>query len=400
MANAWSGPDPTQSTDSASYSLGLTGKANVDVSVIGLRVWEGASPGTLVGRNGRLWSSTGSQLAVVSMPTTLPGGWSEYDFASPVTVRAGTVVTIAYDTGGFYGQENGAFNSDVTSADGAITLLGASNPSAPHGNGSFTTSVGAYPDHASPQNTFYGVDFVYSVIGTDIPTVTGVVLSIADAVVTATVQATDPAGLAGASYRIDWGDGTTPTTGSSATAQHTYATSGIYSIVVTVTNASGNTSLPAGRPVQVQVRGFVPGLSTLLEQLAQYLANAGLGAYAPNDVTGTIFLSALPETPDQAIAVARYGGPEADAKLGYDTPSIQVRVRGLLTDAADAERTAQRVYDVLHGLANTALPGGIWLVSCIGSQSGPTYIGRDMSGRHEFTVNFRTEVRNTAGGRE
>lgn len=400
MSNAWSGADPTQATDPGSYSLGLTGRANVDVSVTGLRIWAGASPGALAGRNGRLWSATGSQLAIVSLPTNLPtNGWTSYSFVTPVTVPAGTVVTGAYDTGGNYGEINHAFDADVISADGAITLLGGGNPGAPHGNGSFTTSVGIDPDHASGQNTFYGVDFVYTVLGTDVPTITSMTLSTQDATVTATIAATDPNGLAGASYRFDWGDGSTPTSGSSPTTQHTYAASGIYAVLGSVTNVAGQSD-HISRPVQAQVRGFVPGEPTLIEQFAAYLAVAGLGTYAPNDVTGTIFLAALPEQPVQAIAVAQYGGPEADAKLGYDTPSIQVRVRGLDTDATDAARTAQRVYDVLHGLANTALPGGIWVVSCIGAQSGPTYIGRDMSGRHEYTVNFRLEIRNTAGARE
>jgi hypothetical protein len=139
---------------------------------------------------------------------------------------------------------------------------------------------------------------------------------------------------------------------------------------------------------------------TLIEQVAALLGQRGLGVYAPDDTTGTIFLAALPEQPAQAIAVAQYGGPESDAKLGYDQPSIQVRVRGSDTDATDALRTAQRVYDALHGLSSITLPGGIWLVSCVGTQGGPAYIGRDLSGRHEYTVNFRMEVRNTAGARE
>lgn len=139
---------------------------------------------------------------------------------------------------------------------------------------------------------------------------------------------------------------------------------------------------------------------TLIEQVAALLGQLEVGVYAPNDTTGTIFLAALPEQPIQAIAVAQYGGNESDAKLGYDQPSIQVRVRGLDTDATDALHTAQRVYDALHGLSSITLPGGIWLVSCVGTQGGPAYIGRDLSGRHEYTVNFRMHVRNTAGGRE
>lgn len=139
---------------------------------------------------------------------------------------------------------------------------------------------------------------------------------------------------------------------------------------------------------------------TLVEQIAQLLAQLGIADYQPNNTTGDTFLHRLAEQPDEALAIARYGGTESDAKLGYDAPTIQVRVRGPLADARIAERRAQDVYDALHGISDRLLAGGTWLTSCIGTQGGPIYIGPDELGRHEFTVNFRLDVRNTAGVRE
>ncbi|MCC5580585.1 hypothetical protein IMZ11_33705 [Microtetraspora sp. AC03309] len=132
---------------------------------------------------------------------------------------------------------------------------------------------------------------------------------------------------------------------------------------------------------------------TLLEELAQLLAGLGLGIYKVDGTAGgTIFLTVLPTSPDRAMAVARYGGAESDATDDYDEPSIQVRVRGPATDARIAEQDAQAVYDELHAIGSRSLAGGTWLQDVIGTQSGPIYIGRDQSGRPEWTVNLRCEI--------
>lgn len=129
---------------------------------------------------------------------------------------------------------------------------------------------------------------------------------------------------------------------------------------------------------------------TLLEEFATLLAQRGHGTY--EDDGGTIFLAALPSTPDRCIAVARYAGGESDSRLPYDEVNLQVRVRGT-ADPTTAEGAAQDVYDDLHGLGMLTLPGGTWLQLAVGNQGGPIYIGRDQNGRHEFTVNLRAEVR-------
>lgn len=133
-------------------------------------------------------------------------------------------------------------------------------------------------------------------------------------------------------------------------------------------------------------------MATVAEEFARQLATAGLGTYDDTGTTGSIFLRRLPPTPDAAIAVARYAAAESDSKLPYDTVNIQVRVRGAHTDARTVETTAQNVYDQLHGLANRALPGGTWLMLCVGVQGGPIDIGDDELGRPEYTCNFRAEL--------
>ncbi|GAA1994381.1 hypothetical protein GCM10009799_20610 [Nocardiopsis rhodophaea] len=132
---------------------------------------------------------------------------------------------------------------------------------------------------------------------------------------------------------------------------------------------------------------------TLTEEVAQLLDELGVGDYrADGTPGGTIYLTALPDSPDACMAVARYGGTEADSREPYDEVSVQVRARGTATDVRTGEALAQSAYDALHGLGYRTLPGGTWLQLAVCTGSGPAYIGRDASGRDEWTVNLHAEV--------
>lgn len=139
---------------------------------------------------------------------------------------------------------------------------------------------------------------------------------------------------------------------------------------------------------------------TLTEEVAQLLAELDVGTYhADGTPGGTIYLTVLPPRPDVALAVALYGGTEASALHSYDEPRVQVRTRGTAEDVRSGERLAQSAYDALHGLGMITMPGGTWLQLAVGLQSGPAYIGRDDSGRHEWTVNVRIEVQRSTPNR-
>jgi hypothetical protein len=132
---------------------------------------------------------------------------------------------------------------------------------------------------------------------------------------------------------------------------------------------------------------------SLSHEFAQMLDEFGLGTYDPTGTSGDLFVGSLPVEPEFAVKVSRYGGVESDAKHGYDEPQVQVWVRGPRGDAEAAESRAQAVYDACHGLRRRDLPGGTRMLSCIGTQAGPVDVGLDEHGRHEWSVNFRVELR-------
>lgn len=140
---------------------------------------------------------------------------------------------------------------------------------------------------------------------------------------------------------------------------------------------------------------------TVTEEFAELLAALGLGDYhADGSLGGDVFLVNMPQSPDAAVAVNRYGGPESDSKLGYDRPSIQVRVRAPAGDVRTAEARAQGIYDALHGMSSRELPGGTWLVLLVGTQGGPIPLGQDNLNRDEWTINFRAELRRQTANRD
>jgi len=136
----------------------------------------------------------------------------------------------------------------------------------------------------------------------------------------------------------------------------------------------------------------------LLEGLAQFLHDRGLGIYTPDTTGGDVFLEHMPQLPDQCVALYLYAGDEPDSLLGYDQPSLQIRVRGT-QDPRVTRARASALYGTLHGLGPVTVPSGHRILSCIGIQGGPIYIGQDGSNRHENTVNFRLEIRNKTSHR-
>lgn len=69
------------------------------------------------------------------------------------------------------------------------------------------------------------------------PTITSVVTTVAGLSVTLTFAATDPEGLAGAVYAVTWGDGQS-SSGAAGSFSHTYASNGIYPLLLSVTDST------------------------------------------------------------------------------------------------------------------------------------------------------------------
>lgn len=270
MAIAWNGGDPVEVVDSEDYELGVAYRADGDITITHARIWTGAGEENPATRRFRVWSSVGGTLLAMDLPADLAPGWSDHELATPLEVTSGTTFIPSFNTGGNYGALSGALDTDVVSGDGLVTALSAAN--APGGNnGRFSETPGSFPSQGTPSHPFYGVTFRYDagIGGNTPPTITQATAAAVGATVTATIVAADDEGLAGATYRIEWGDDSSPTllTHPIASAQHTYSESGVYALLVRVTDSAGASDTVAV-PVDVHVPD--PAVSDLTQ--AQFAA--------------------------------------------------------------------------------------------------------------------------------
>lgn len=141
-------------------------------------------------------------------------------------------------------------------------------------------------------------------------------------------------------------------------------------------------------------------MTSLAQSVAKAIGNDsgydGVTGLKYADVVGTgvnVFVGFLPPSPNRVVAVLPSGGLEADSKLPYDSPTIQIIVRGDASPAWALD-TWQAVYSYMQGLGSVELPDGIWLVSAIAIQSGPIHIGKDDNGRYQYGMNFYCEHKN------
>lgn len=244
MAVGWNGADPVGSIDPTQYELGTEFLVNSDITVTHVRVWADATEVNLSGRAGRIWSTGGAELGVASMPTDLPTGWSTHALATPVERTAGSRFVVSFGTGGNEGALSHGLDSNVVSADGAVTALGFANATGTI-NGRFRVGVpGVFPNNGNANHAFYGADIAYTLgIGGNTPPVIAAasVVHLGGSVAVATINATDAESLTGASYHYDWGDGSPVSSSNHPTnsASHTYAVPGTYPVLLWVTDAEG-----------------------------------------------------------------------------------------------------------------------------------------------------------------
>ncbi|MCX5197227.1 minor capsid protein [Streptomyces sp. NBC_00249] len=133
-------------------------------------------------------------------------------------------------------------------------------------------------------------------------------------------------------------------------------------------------------------------MADLLDGLARYLAARGHGTYDPTGASGSIFIEALPSSPDTCVVLTVYDdGGEADTRLGYDDVPLQVRVRGT-TDPRVSRQLAQAIRSELHGLGETVLPDGTGLILARANHAVAA-LGTDENRRHEHVVNLKLHVR-------
>ena len=150
-------PTTPSDSDTSAVTLGVKFKADVSGKITGIRFYKGTgNTGTHVAN---LWSATGTKLATGTFANETASGWQQVDFATPVTITAGTVYVASYFAPvGHYAADGGFF-----AASGVDNgLLHALQDGVSGGNGVYAYGSAA----AFPNNTFlsanYWVDVVFS----------------------------------------------------------------------------------------------------------------------------------------------------------------------------------------------------------------------------------------------
>ncbi|MCK1735557.1 DUF4082 domain-containing protein [Bradyrhizobium sp. 138] len=150
-----SNPTPSVVTvnDPNSVELGMKFQASTTGDVMGLRFYKGPSnTGTHVAD---LWSSTGTLLATATFTNETASGWQQVNFATPVTITAGTTYIASYHTAGNYSDDPNLFASSVT--NGPLT---APSSASSGGNGVYAYGSGSL----FPTNTFNATSYAVDVL--------------------------------------------------------------------------------------------------------------------------------------------------------------------------------------------------------------------------------------------
>ena len=142
---------------------------------------------------------------------------------------------------------------------------------------------------------------------------------------------------------------------------------------------------------------------TLVDGLAKAIGNESgftgvAGLNYEDGAGGNVFVGFLPAMPHRVVSVFPTGGYDADSKLPYDNPTVQLIVRGD-EDPRWALEMWDLVYARLQGMRNVTLPNGLYVISFLAQQSGPVHIGKDDNGRFQYGLNLIAEILNPTAER-
>ena len=131
-----------------SYELGTKITVDEPTELAALRFYK--SSGEDAGHVGRVWSSTGTELAQVTYVNETASGWQRQGLTTPLTLSPGQVYTLSVGLNSFYSKTVGGLGSPLSSGP-LRSVAGA--------NGVFAEAAGQFPTQ-SWQSSNYFVDGV------------------------------------------------------------------------------------------------------------------------------------------------------------------------------------------------------------------------------------------------
>jgi hypothetical protein len=134
-------------------------------------------------------------------------------------------------------------------------------------------------------------------------------------------------------------------------------------------------------------------VSNLLEEVEGYIEAAGLG-WSNAGAGANLFLSSMPEDPDEVCVLSTYPGQASEMGFGkpgvdLEYPGLQVQVRSLPDDYAGGMAKIVAVYRQLCEIQGQVIGGTRY--NMIRPQQAPYPLRRDDNRRVIFVVNFIVE---------
>ena len=139
-------PTQVNQSDGAStnYELGMKFRASAAGQITGIRFWKDSKEvGT---HTGRIWSSTGTQLASVTFSGETASGWQQQSLAAPLAIAANTTYVVTVNTAGTYYVDN---------TTGLATQITNGNLSSVVGGNGVYGPVGAFPTNTFQSSNYF-----------------------------------------------------------------------------------------------------------------------------------------------------------------------------------------------------------------------------------------------------
>jgi len=119
-------------------------------------------------------------------------------------------------------------------------------------------------------------------------------------------------------------------------------------------------------------------------EIAGYLA--GQGVVGP-DTDWPIYTGFMPAEPHQLVATFPAGGLMPEQKNSLRHPQVQIRVRGVPHDQTPPYEKIEEIMATLRGVINMTIGAGYY--AHLIPTTDVLALGRDGSGRFEYTVTYR-----------
>ncbi len=175
------------------YELGMEFQSAQSGQINAIRYYKAASEtGTHVGR---IWSSTGQELANVTFANETASGWQQQTLATPLTIAANTKYVVSVNANQYYVATNNGIATTLTNGDISAVADGS--------NGVYNETPTAFPTQ-SYQNSNYFRDIVFSPVVAPAPNGTISLTGNPTQNQTLTATISDPNGLNGVTPTYQW----------------------------------------------------------------------------------------------------------------------------------------------------------------------------------------------------